>query len=77
MPKSRSGPGKVAVYNFLDLTNGFELAEVSHFKATRKAILESYRGDIIESTEEWVALEELDGQGRYRRQPTGWGELGP
>ena len=65
----------VAVYNFRDITNGYELAVVSSFKATRQAIAEFFRGDPIESTEEWVVASELDEFGRYRRIPTGWGDL--
>lgn len=65
----------VAVYNFRDVSRGFELAEVSPFKATRDAIVQRFRGDPIDSTEEWVDADELDAQGRYRRIATGWGSL--
>lgn len=67
--------GLVAVYNFRDLSQGYELAKVSSFKATRAAIAEHFRGDPVEGTEELVAPEDLDELGRYRRMPTGWGEL--
>jgi len=65
----------VAVYNFRMLERGYESAPVSPFKATRQAITEHFRGDLLEATEELVAMADLDREGRYRRMPTGWGEL--
>lgn len=66
---------EVTVYNFRMLDSGFESAPVSTFKATRQAILDVFGGDPIDSTEERVARDELDAEGRYRRRATGWGEL--
>jgi hypothetical protein len=65
----------VTVYNFRILDSGFESAPVSTFKATRQAILDVFGGDPIDGTEELVARDELDADGRYRRRATGWGEL--
>ncbi len=77
MTKHGIGEPTVTVYNFRDLANGVESSAVSPFKATRKAILEVFRGDPIDATEEQVLPEDLDEMGRYRRLPTGWGDLAP
>ncbi len=66
---------EVSVYNFHILDSGYESAPVSTFKATRQAILDLFGGDPIECTEERVARDDLDADGRYRRRATGWGEL--
>lgn len=76
MPKKSLDASKVAVYNFRDFTRGIEMAEVAPFKATRQAIQDMYRGKPIQGTEELVSPDDLDELGRYRRMPTGWGELG-
>lgn len=65
----------VAVYNFRTLDSGFESSPVSTFKATWRAIVDVFGGDPIEGTEQRVPASELDDQGRYRRRPTGWGDL--
>jgi hypothetical protein len=65
----------VTVFNFRALNEGYESATIAPFKATRKAIAEVFKGDIIEGTAEEVAPDELDRDGRYRRLATGWGEM--
>jgi hypothetical protein len=65
----------VTVYAFRHLDGGRETGFHATFKATREAILEVHRGQLLEGTQERVPPEALDGQGRYRRVPTGWGVL--
>jgi hypothetical protein len=67
--------GLAAVYNFLELTDqGPEDMRHSRYQATREAILR-LGGKLIEGTEHWVPVDQLDELGRYRRVATGWGEL--
>lgn len=65
----------VKVYSFRVFELVPEAYHVSSFKAPRQAILERYRGEVLEGTGEEVDVTELDAQGRYRRIATGWGAL--
>jgi hypothetical protein len=60
----------VTVYSF----EVVEQAGICHmpFKATREAIESRHGGKIIDGTDEVVPASWLDGDGRYRRWPTGW-----
>ncbi len=65
----------VAVYSFRQLDLGVESARVAAFKATREAIERRALGDLLEGTATWVARDEVEADGTWRRLPTGWGEL--
>lgn len=65
----------VKVYSFRVLERVPETYRVSSFKAPRQAIVERYRGEVLEGTGEEVDVTELDAHGRYRRVATGWGAL--
>jgi len=67
--------GIVPVYSFRTLDTGRETSRLAPFKATRQAIEDIFVGDVLESTIEFVPADELDAQGCWQRQPTGWGEL--
>lgn len=64
----------VTVYGFRTYAGHAELPELAAFKATAEAV-RALGGEIVHGTEEKVARAELDREGRYRRQATGWGEL--
>jgi hypothetical protein len=66
---------EVAVYHFRPLDGGWESSSITGFKATRAAIVERFKGDVLEGTEEFVPADALDADGCYRRVPTGWGGL--
>lgn len=63
------------VYNYIAYDARPEGFSVARHKATREAILQRLSGQVLEGTEQEVPLDELDGDGRYRRLATGWGEL--
>ena len=65
----------VPVYSFRTLDAGWETSRLAPFKATRQAIDRIFVGDMLESTIELVPADEVDEKGRWRRLPTGWGEL--
>lgn len=65
----------VTVYAFRYFDSSFERPVVAGFKATRAAIEQRWRGELIEGTAQQVDPEDLDAAGRYRRVATGWGEL--
>ena len=65
----------VIVYNFKSLELGVEMARMAGFKATREKIASMGNAVVLEGTEEAVPVSELDGDGHYRRVPTGWGAL--
>ena len=65
---------RVVVYNFRQLGSNVESYEVALFKAT-PALIASLGGELLPGSEEEVAADELDAQGRYRRVSTGWGAL--
>jgi hypothetical protein len=65
----------VTVYAFRHLDGGRDTGCHAKFKATRDAIREVHRGQLLGGTHEKVRPEALDNQGRYRRVPTGWGAL--
>ncbi len=67
--------GTIAVYTFRSLEAGVESSRVSTFKATREDIERVLVGDVLDATEEWIEPSRLDEDGRYRRLPTGWGDL--
>lgn len=49
---------------------------VPPFKATERAILHVFKGEILPLTAEIVEAEELDREGRWFRVATGWDTLG-
>lgn len=65
----------VTVYHFRVYEPDAESFRVSSFKASRELIVERFRGDVLEGTDEQVESSALDAEGRYRRIATGWGEL--
>lgn len=65
----------VTVYSFRMFDLNTESDHFSNFKAAREVIVERYRGQVLEGTAESVEVSALDGEGRYRRIATGWGEL--
>jgi len=64
----------VKVYAFRVFGNHVESPRLASFKATRETI-QRLGGELVAGTEEGVARTQLDGEGRYRRIATGWGEL--
>jgi hypothetical protein len=68
-------PQQVTVFAFRIVDAGPEAVSISSFKASREAVVERYRGEVLEGTAEVVLADELDAEGRYRRVATGWGEL--
>jgi len=66
--------GIVKVYAFRVYGSHVESPRLANFKATRETI-QRLQGELVAGTEEDVARSELDGDGRYRRIATGWGEL--
>ena len=66
----------VKVYSFQYFDVDAKLWRISNYKATRGAIVSHLGGEPLEGTEHEIDPAELDGQGRYRRIATGWGELG-
>lgn len=68
-------PEQVTVYAFRIVDAGPEASSISTFKAPRDAVVQRYRGEVLEGTAEVVPADELDAEGRYRRVATGWGEL--
>jgi hypothetical protein len=71
---SRSQP-TVTVYSFQILDEGPERARHAPFKAPRQDIVSRYNALILEGTAQEVEESELDEERRYRRVPTGWGDL--
>ena len=65
----------VKVYNFWTYERGAELPPLAPFKATREAIAQVWQGRLADGTEQVVNASDLDRLGRYRRLPTGWGDL--
>jgi len=65
----------VTVYHFRVYEPDAEGFHVSTFKASRALIVDRFRGDVLEGTDEEVECSALDAEGRYRRIATGWGEL--
>jgi hypothetical protein len=65
----------VKVFNFWTLDKSVETPKMAPFKATREAIRDTWRGRVAEGTEQLVDASDLDGNGRYRRVASGWGEL--
>lgn len=68
---------RVTVFSFRVFEGNVECPRVMGFKATRAAISGRFDGELFESTAEDVPRDALDDNGCYRRQPTGWGALGP
>lgn len=68
--------GDCIVFAFLSTETGVEMSALAPFKATREAIEARYGGQVLEGTAQSVDPSDLDAHGRYRRQPTGWGDLG-
>ena len=66
----------VTVYSFSYYDLKTRETPVALFKATRAAIAATQGGRLLEGTAEVVDRDALDGQGRYRRLATGWGDLG-
>jgi hypothetical protein len=64
----------VMVFNFRSWDDGAEMARPAAYKATREWIHRTPGNDLLEGTGEPVDPAQLDGQGRYRRVATGWGE---
>lgn len=65
----------VTVYAF----QVFDLAaagyRISPFKAPRELVAQRFGGEVLEGTDEGVPMSDLDGEGRFRRVATGWGDL--
>ena len=75
MTKRPSRPDTVTVYGFTVFDYASRDMQVASFKATREAISAMGRAQLVQGTAEEVARDALDSQGRFRRLPTGWGEL--
>jgi hypothetical protein len=70
--------GTVTVYNCTVADSNCmdtQMTRHSKFKTTRESIEAQPGAKVLEGTGQEVSLDELDGQGRYRRIATGWGEL--
>ena len=65
----------VTVFNYRQFETGSDVPLIAPYKATREAIIESLKCEVLEGTGEQVPSVALDEQGRYRRIATGWGEL--
>ena len=63
------------VHGFWTYDKGIEAPALAPFKATRESIATVWKGRVADGTEQWVDDSQLDDRGRYRRIPTGWGEL--
>jgi hypothetical protein len=74
MTQSEPDIRTVAVFNFHIAEGHVENRHVAPFKATL-ARIKALGGEPLAGTEEAVAPDEIDPQGRYRRVATGWGEL--
>ncbi len=74
---TRSETDSVTVYAFMTLDRGIESSTMAPFKATRAAIERRFGGRLLEGTAQEVDPDELDGEGRLARLPTGWGDLPP
>lgn len=66
---------RVTVFNFSVFELGTDAPIVSPYKATRETIEKRLKLKVLEGTGEDVPRDALDGQGRFRRVATGWGEL--
>jgi hypothetical protein len=64
----------VKVYAFRVAGSHVESPRLVNFKASMETI-RRLEGEVMPGTEEAVARSELDGDGRYRRVATGWGEV--
>jgi hypothetical protein len=65
----------VTVFNYRKFEAGSDVPLIAPYKATRDAIVERLKCELLEGTGEQVPSVALDEQGRYRRVATGWGEL--
>ena len=65
----------VTVYSFQIIEFGPERSRLATFKAPRELILDRFKGELLEGSDEDVPIADLDAEGRYRRVATGWGEL--
>jgi len=65
----------VKVYSFRVFDEGNRDWRIAPHKAPRDVVVERFGGEVLEGTAHEVAPDELDGQGRYRRLATGWGDL--
>jgi len=63
---------KVQVFNFRSFALGLERSRQADYKATRERIRRTPGSELLEGTGESVDLHDLDDEGRFRRQPTGW-----
>jgi hypothetical protein len=64
----------IKVYNFSTFVRTTGVWEQAPYKATRESIAQ-LGGNVLEGTAESIETTLLDGAGRYRRVPTGWGDL--
>lgn len=67
----------VTVYGYLTRLQPPASHHTWRHKAPREVIVERFAGEVMEGTGEDVPLSELDGEGRFCRVATGWGELPP
>jgi hypothetical protein len=65
----------VTVYSFLLYEDDPEFPRHSAFKTTRERIEQHFGAVVLEGTREEVPASELDPDGHYARQPTGWASL--
>jgi hypothetical protein len=68
-------PDLVTVFYFSKFEFGSDALAMSSYKATRETIEKTHKGKVLEGTGEKVPRDAVDGEGRYRRVATGWGEL--
>jgi len=66
----------VSVFSFRVFDVDAGEMRISKYKATRESIASHFGGELLKGTEQLVSVEELDGNGRFHRIATGWGELG-
>jgi hypothetical protein len=74
MTQTRPQSPSIAVFNFRLAEGHHENRHVAPYKATLERI-QALGGEPMPGTEEYVAAEDIDAKGRYRRVATGWGEL--
>ena len=65
----------VTVYSYMAFDFDTREMQVVATKATPEAIAAMHRALLVQGTAEAVPRHALDGNGHFRRLPTGWGEL--
>ena len=67
--------GTIEAFSFRMFDIQADEMRLSKFKAPPDVIASELLGQVLEGTEETVSRANLDGNGRYRRVATRWGEL--